>query len=104
MKRSPEFTPGIYQYEFREDHIDLVEWSTPPTSTKQWVEVLPNENSLTSKYKTFYLEGTSNEDIRVVEVGDDVAFEWYSTNGSVDILALIFPAIIGIGILWLGTI
>lgn len=80
MKRSPEIGIGIYQFEWREDRIDVVEWNEPPISTKQWVQILPEAESFLSKYKTFFLEGTCNEDIRVVPV-EDAAFEWFSTSG-----------------------
>lgn len=62
MKRSCEVGPGIYQFEFRENHIDLVEWTNePPTSTTQWVRIEP-----TTPGVQYYLEGTCNEDIRLV--------------------------------------
>lgn len=73
MKRSVEFKPGIYQFEWREQMIDVVEWNEPPTSTTQWVQV---EGAL---WDRFYLQGTSNDDIKVVRAETEI--EFFSTSG-----------------------
>jgi len=56
-KRSMILGRGIYQYEFLEDKIAVVKWDAPPESTPQWID---------ADFQSFYLEGTSNEDLCVV--------------------------------------
>lgn len=73
MKKSPLIGSGIYQFEFRQDRIDLVEWNQPPTSTDQWIRIeVPFGRQC-------YLEGSCNEDIRVVEA--DTEIEFFTTSG-----------------------
>lgn len=81
MKKSLEFTPGVYQFEWRNDRIEIVEWSEPPISTNQYVVVHPDPGDITSKHRLFYLEGTCNEDIALKAVPDDQAFESFMTCG-----------------------
>lgn len=57
---SNPFMSGIYQFEFREDRIEISRWDVAPTSTTQWVKV--------SGGGLFRFEGTSPEDIRVVSL------------------------------------
>lgn len=71
MKRSCVITKGIWQYEFCEDKIAVAKWDKIPESTVQWVEINAENPWFIPKYDEFSLEGTCNEDIRVVAVIDD---------------------------------
>lgn len=71
MKRSKIITKGIWQYEFRENEIEVVEWSEVPKSTKQWIVLnIPALPWIKPKYNNFYLLGTSHDDVRIVPVED----------------------------------
>lgn len=72
MRRSVVIGKGIYQWEWRNDSIAVVKWDMPPTSTDQWVSICPDTRMpVTAKYDKFYLEGTCNDDIKVVPAIED---------------------------------
>ncbi len=62
MKRSIELSAGIYQWEWLDDRIAVARWDAPPTSTLQW---------FVTTCERFYLEGSCNEDIRVVDLTNE---------------------------------
>lgn len=70
MKRSEIIGKGIYQFEWLDDKIAVVKLDKRPTSTDQWVDICPESTWFKSKYDKFYLEGTNNDDIKVIPVGD----------------------------------
>jgi len=62
VRVSCEFGAGTYQWEWRDDKIAIVEWDKPPTSTGQWLTI--------EKGGRYRLEGTCNDDIRVVRLAE----------------------------------
>lgn len=75
-KRSARIEAGIWQWEWRKGAIAVARWDHPPVSTDQWVKISPS-----IEHVAFYLEGTSNSDIRVVALTAEELLEAQHLEG-----------------------